>query len=99
MADSVLRVVATFKAKPNRVDAFISLMTQLRVPTQAEPGCYVYDMQQSVDDPTLFVFVEQWESKAAVDSHLESSHVQEAMPALMDMLAEPPKADFFRAIW
>lgn len=99
MSISPLRVLATFKVKPDKVDAFKSLMGSIREASRAEPGCIAYVMQQSLADPSTFVFVEEWASEAAMTNHLTSPHVQNITPALLDMLAAPPAVDRYQAVW
>ena len=97
--DSTLRVLATFRIKEDGLQQFLEVMQSLREPIRAEHGCVAYYMQQSLDDPLTFVFVEEWRSEAALAEHLTSSHVQEATPTVMDLLAAPPETARYRPIW
>jgi quinol monooxygenase YgiN len=42
--------------------------------THKEPGCINYDLHVSKDDPRVFVFYENWETQAALDSHNKTPH-------------------------
>jgi len=91
--------MARFKVKPGKADAFKSLMTTIKDSARAEPGCIAYSMQQNLNDPELFVFVEEWASEQALAEHMTMPYVREITPALMEMLASEPIVDRFKAIW
>lgn len=99
MSDTTIRVLASFSVKPDQAEAFKSMMRGLREPTRAQPGCIAYDLQQSLEDPASFVFVEEWRSEADLENHLTTAHVQSIAPALQDMLTSPPKVQLYRALW
>ena len=99
VSDGNLRVLATFRIKQDGVQQFLEVMQSLREPIRAEHGCIAYDMQQSLDHPLTFVFVEEWRSEAALAEHLASPHVQAAAPKVMNLLAAPPETARYRAIW
>lgn len=42
-------------------------------PTLQEPGCLVYDLHQSLTDPTEFMFYERWSSDEALAAHAAST--------------------------
>jgi len=58
-------------------------------PSLKDPGCLNYDLHQSVDNPALFLFHENWMSKQHLDKHLQTPHVQALLLKLAQLLAEP----------
>ena len=44
-------------------------------PTRRESGCIQYELLQNQEDPTDFVFVEEWESEVRLNAHLDSPHI------------------------
>jgi len=42
--------------------------------TRKEAGCRLYVAHRDLDRPGRFVFVERWESQAALDAHMERPH-------------------------
>lgn len=90
MSQNALRVVARVKARPDRVSAVRELLGGLVEPTREEPGCVSYELLQNRDDPTDFTFVEEWASDSALEAHLSSDHLEEALPELEAIVAEPP---------
>jgi quinol monooxygenase YgiN len=85
-----LRVVARIKAKAKTVSEVGELLSGLVEPTRKESGCITYELLQNTEDPTDFTFVEEWESFAALESHLASDHLKAIGPKLEPVVAAPP---------
>ncbi|EKD60630.1 MAG: antibiotic biosynthesis monooxygenase, partial [uncultured bacterium] len=58
-------------------------------PTRAETGCVNYDIHVDAADPCVFVFYENWTSRAALDAHLAMPHLQPLFSQLDRLLACP----------
>lgn len=84
---SRLTVVARLKAKPGREGELERALRDLVEPTRAEAGCINYDLHRSQQDPGLFVFHENWESRELWDAHMRSPHL-EAFGGQQDALVE-----------
>jgi len=54
-----------------------------------EPGCLRFDILQSVDDPTRFVFYEAYVDEAAARAHKETAHYLEWRDLVADWMVEP----------
>jgi quinol monooxygenase YgiN len=83
-------VIAYHRAKPGKERALREALLAVCAPTRAEKGCLNYDLHVSPDDPGLLVFHENWESKADLDAHLSSPHIDAFRKVAPDLLAEPP---------
>ena len=59
-----------------------------------EPGCMSYRLYQDTDNENAFVFVEEWESDAALQQHFASSHVAEFLQAIRATIVAPPDVKF-----
>ena len=90
MTDTSLRVVARAVARPDKIDELRSTLLALIEPTRKEPGCIRYEMLQNNSDPTDFTFVEEWESDAALNAHLETDHFKEVAAKLPDLIVGQP---------
>lgn len=86
-----ISTVAIITAKPGRGDELGELLRPLAVATQGEDGCVLYSLQRGLWDRDVFVTVEKWESAAHLDAHLVAPHVETALAAAGDILAEAPK--------
>ncbi|MEW6211281.1 MAG: putative quinol monooxygenase [Acidobacteriota bacterium] len=89
MADT-LRVVARIIARPDKVEELRSLLAGLIEPTRKEPGCISYELLQNRHDPVDLTFVEEWESDAALDAHLATEHIREALAKVPKLVAAEP---------
>jgi quinol monooxygenase YgiN len=90
MPENTLRVVARIVARPGAEDEVRSILAGLVGPTRAEPGCVSYELLQNNADPTDFTFVEEWDGDPALDAHLRTPHIQDAMSGLSGLLADAP---------
>ncbi len=71
-------VIASITLKPGLREQFVDkARTAIIAPTRQEPGCIFYDLTRSTTDDNLAVFVERWESREALATHLDSAHMQE----------------------
>ena len=71
-----LTIIARVRAKPGQQARLRQVLLALVPPTRAEAGCINYDLHQSVEDPTLFVFQENWATEADFEAHARSPHVE-----------------------
>jgi quinol monooxygenase YgiN len=90
MSKTSIRVVARVVALPDKVEQVKSVLLGLIEPTCKEKGCRVYELLHNQDDPTDFTFVEEWESQALLNNHLESAHIAAAVSQLEGLIAMDP---------
>jgi len=91
MGKDTLRVIARIKALPNKVGELLSVLTSMIEPTRKEPGCLSYVLLQNNEDPTDFIFVEEWQSNTALESHFATKHFKDSLTKLPDLLAAEPE--------
>jgi quinol monooxygenase YgiN len=84
-----LVVLAALHAVAGREDEARATIQAVQLETHKEPGCLLYALHVDEADPCAFVFVEAWESDAALDAHLASAHVQHLI-AKSDELFDRP---------
>ena len=51
-------------------------MVQLVEDTRAEVGCLQYDLHRGTEQPDLFVFVEEWETKELWEAHMAGAAIR-----------------------
>ncbi|AMW28195.1 MULTISPECIES: putative quinol monooxygenase [Arthrospira] len=73
---SQLTVVARIKAKAGVQEKVHQELRKLIPLTLAESGCLNYDLHRSIDDPTLFLFYENWESRLLWEQHMAADHIK-----------------------
>ena len=92
---ATVHVLARFTARPGKEDALKAVLIGLVPPTRRELGCYQYDLlvDNSDDYQAEYVrnFVERWDDEAALDQHLETSHLKKALTQIEDLVEVPPE--------
>jgi quinol monooxygenase YgiN len=75
-------IAGHFRIDPAKAEqgkaAFIKMMRA----TRPEPGCRFYDISADLEDPGVFHISEEWESDAALASHMKTPHMGEFKIAL-----------------
>lgn len=84
-------VIATFQAQPGKEKELRTALLGLLEPTRKEAGCLNYDLHESLENPARFVFHENWTSKAHLDAHLQSPHVQILLPRVGELCTGFPE--------
>ncbi|RTR34977.1 putative quinol monooxygenase [Shewanella atlantica] len=79
---NILTVVARIEAKQDQVQLVKAELIKLIEPTRKELGCLQYDLHQDNERPELFVFYEGWQSKALLQAHLGSEHIEAYLKAV-----------------
>ncbi len=98
MSENIVTVVAMFEARPGKEAALRAALAGLVAPTRIEAGCINYDLHQAAGDPGKFVFLENWTSKALLDAHLQSPHLQALLPRVDELCAAPPVISLWERI-
>ena len=98
MSAKNITVVATFEAKPGKETELKQALMQLVAPTRLEPGCINYDLHQLCDSPAKFLFYENWTSKAHLDIHLKSAHIQALLPRVPELAVGMPEISIWEKI-
>ncbi|HEX7654102.1 MAG TPA: putative quinol monooxygenase [Verrucomicrobiae bacterium] len=86
-----ITVVATFQALPGKEEELKQALLTLVAPTRKENGCINYDLHVASDNPGKFLFHENWTSKAALDVHLQTPHIQVLLPRLNGLAVGMPE--------
>ncbi|MGE3807493.1 MAG: putative quinol monooxygenase [Gemmataceae bacterium] len=61
--------------------------------TRKEKGNLVYNLNRSLDNPNEFVVFERWKDFAALESHINSKHIQMLLKTVIPLLDAPPEID------
>ena len=93
-----ITVVATFQARPGKENELRAALIGLLAPTRKEAGCINYDLHVSPEDPAKFLFHENWASKAALDAHMQTPHVQKLLPRVNELCAAFPEIKIWEKI-
>lgn len=83
-----LTIVANITANPDKIDLVKAELLKLIETTRAEEGCINYDQHQDNENPTHFMFYENWESRALWQTHMGAPHLAAYMAATEGAVAE-----------
>lgn len=71
-----LTIIATARAKRGLEALMIAEQIKLVEATRQSPGCIRYELHVSNQEPGLVTFVEQWQSEALWQQHLNGKYVE-----------------------
>ena len=91
-------IIGTVVAKPETRDELHAILTAQVAPTRTEPGCMNYDFHVDAKDPCVFMFYENWRSKADLDAHLKMPHLKPLFSRLDALLARPVEIRFYEML-
>ncbi|WP_323120920.1 putative quinol monooxygenase [Burkholderia alba] len=83
---SEVAVVALIVAKPGAEAQLLAQLEGIVGPTRKEAGALQYDLHRDIAEPRRFIFVERWESEAALAAHAQSAHIQAYKQAAADWI-------------
>lgn len=83
-----LTIVARITAKPGVEAELETELRKLIPPTREEAGCVQYDLHRSLEDPRVFLFFENWETKPQLDTHMNTEHLQAFKAAAEDLVED-----------
>lgn len=84
-------VVARGRVRAGKEEDVEQAFRDVMPPTHQEPGCKRYALHRGIDDRQTFVMIERWQSREALNDHLQTSHVQTLFGRLDDALEGPPE--------
>jgi quinol monooxygenase YgiN len=90
----VIVVVGRVRTDAETRDALIGVGQAVAVASREEPGCISYRLYEDTDLANDFVFVEEWESQEALQTHFATPHVREFMRAIRATIVGPPDVKF-----
>jgi len=81
-------VLAKITAKENMKNNIIKESKELIKLTRGEKGCIEYNLYDNLDDEKCLLFVEKWENKDYLESHLKQNHFIKFSSSVKDYLAK-----------
>jgi quinol monooxygenase YgiN/mannose-6-phosphate isomerase-like protein (cupin superfamily) len=75
-------------AKPGQGDALASIMLEVAEALRDTPGCELYVINRSVDEPEVVWVTELWRSQEQLDAALASDGARARIPEVLALVAE-----------
>lgn len=72
----MIYVVATMNIRPGTKEKVLEAAKPCIEGTRKEAGCISYDLNASLTDPNVLVFVERWETREHLGAHFNAPHLQ-----------------------
>lgn len=78
----MIKVIAEDFIKPEHLETVRPLYAELVAKTKLEEECIAYDLFVDQDDPTHFIFIEEWPNHEALQKHCRSEHFRRLVPLI-----------------
>ncbi|MDR0560060.1 MAG: antibiotic biosynthesis monooxygenase [Prevotellaceae bacterium] len=88
-------ITAYVEIKTDKVDSFVSGTAELIDKSRAEEGNLSYNLFADLKEKNKFVFVEEWKSQSAVDTHFATEHFKNFGTLLEEVSASPANIKVF----
>ena len=93
----MISLVAKLTVREGKEQDFIDAMKDVVPAVRDEPGNSAYVMNRSKENPSMFVFYEEYTDQAAFDAHRK--HLGELGVDLRAILAGAPALEFYEKIY
>jgi quinol monooxygenase YgiN len=87
-------VVGRVRTDSDKREALVRVGQTVAAASREEPGCISYRLYEDTEHANEFVFVEEWESDAALKTHFASPHIRDFMQAIPATISAPPDVKF-----
>jgi quinol monooxygenase YgiN len=94
----VFVVAARYYTKDGRDDEVARILRTMIPLTNAEPGCALYTVNRSTDDPRRFLLYEQYHDEAGFEAHKETAHFKEHILGRVVPLLETRERYFYTTV-
>jgi quinol monooxygenase YgiN len=85
----------TKEGKENEVAQILQMMVPI---SRAEPGCALYIVNRSVDDPRKFLLYEQYHDKSGYEAHMATTAFKENILGKVVPMLESRVRDFYHVL-
>ena len=86
-----LYLTARLKVQDGKAEELKKAALAIVEPSRAEEGCVSYNVHQSLEDETVFIWRESWKSKAALDEHFEKDYFKTFFAIANEIATKPPE--------
>ena len=91
----MIAVVAGITVKEGRFADYVACAKKIVAETRKENGCIAYEFCQSAGEPLRCAMIEKWESRAALDAHMQTAHFKEFGASTESLIAAPLSVDIY----
>lgn len=92
-------LVVRYYVQAGKVDVVEAALQRMAgLVKEQEPGCALYQVCRSSEDPRLFLLYEQYEDQAAFDAHRETPHFKEIIEGTVRPLVERRERELYTLV-
>ena len=91
-------VAAQYYAKEGKDDEIARILQQMIPISRAEPGCALYTVNRSLDDPRKFLLYEQYHDKSGYEAHMATDAFKENILGKVVPMLESRIRDFYQVV-
>ncbi len=91
-------VAAQYYAKEGKDNEIAAILKTMIPISRAEPGCALYTVNRSVDDPRKFLLYEQYRDKSGYEAHMATEPFKENILGRVVPMLETRVRDFYEVV-
>lgn len=91
-------VAAQYYAMEGKQEEIAAILKKMIPISRAEPGCALYMVNRSVDDPRKFLLYEQYRDRAGYDAHMATEPFKENILGKVVPMLESRVRDFYEVM-
>ncbi|MDP9366220.1 MAG: antibiotic biosynthesis monooxygenase [Chloroflexota bacterium] len=91
-------VAARYYTQEGRDDDVAAVLREMVPISNAEPGCALYVVNRSTEDPRAFLLYEQYHDRAGYEAHTETEAFKEKILGTVVPMLESRVRDFYEVL-
>jgi quinol monooxygenase YgiN len=92
-------LVARYQVKPGKGGEVLEALSRMaRLVKEQEPGCMLYQVNRSTEDPDHFLLYEQYTDQAAVEGHRTTAHFKEIVEAIVVPMLDKREREIYELV-
>lgn len=92
----MIKLIAENYIREDSIHIVRPMFEEMIESTRNEEGCVEYRLFIDEEDISHFIFIEEWESKEALDRHSNSDHFTRLIPKIKEYSSKEGKITFMR---
>lgn len=94
----MITIIAKSIIKEGKIEEFKALTKELIEESRKELGCISYNLNQDLNNKNVLTFIEEWESKEAIEIHNNSVHFTTIVPKLGELREKATEVNLYERI-
>lgn len=90
--------IAEIKALPGKKQALFEKLAELIPLSKTEAGCLRYELHQSIEDDSIFTFVDKFANQNSFDLHCETDYIKQYFDEIIPKISEYVKITLHKEI-